>query len=96
MNLLAIAPWMGLIGLLGLAGLMAIKQPIGPDVAGAGIRKLGVRGLLGLSGFWFDGAGAMGAFGALGLWNHPNIRYKIFRYLGPLGVTGIPFLVFAR
>jgi hypothetical protein len=34
----------------------------------------------------------MGAFGALGLWNHQSQRLALWGRLGLLGVVGIPFL----
>jgi len=62
----AIAGPAGLLGLIGLAGLAGIRNPCDKDRAGAMIRHLGILGLGGLAGFWIDGAGAMGAAGALG------------------------------
>ncbi|MBU6212615.1 MAG: hypothetical protein KJS73_10490 [Gammaproteobacteria bacterium] len=89
----AMAPWVGLLGLIGLSGLLGIRHPIGADRSGRFIRLVGLGGLLGLSGFWIPGAGAMGAFGSLGLWNHQRPTYHRYACLGWLGVAGLPYLV---
>ena len=82
----------GLLGLIGLSGLIGLRHPIDKQRSGTTIRLLGLLGLLGLSGFWIAGAGACGAFGSLGLWNHQNLRYHNWARLGPLGLIGIYFL----
>lgn len=82
----------GLLGLIGLAGLAGIKQPVDKDRPGGRIRLLGILGLLGLAGFWINGAGALGAAGALGLWNHQNPRLAFWGKLGWLFLVGLPFL----
>ncbi|MCZ8172734.1 MAG: hypothetical protein O9272_13440 [Brevundimonas sp.] len=83
----------GLLGLIGLAGLAGIRNPVAKDRAGAPIRVLGLLGLGGLAGIWIDGAGAMGAAGALGLWNHQNPQLARWGRLGWLFVFGLPFLL---
>lgn len=83
-----LAPFAGLLGLIGLAGLAGIKNPVAKDRSGMAIRLLGLLGLGGLAGIWIDGAGAMGAAGALGLWNHQNPRLAFWGKLGwvfPIG-----------
>jgi len=62
--MMQVVPLLGLIGLIGLAGLAGLRKPVARERAGGGIRALGLLGLGGLAGFWIDGAGAMGAFGA--------------------------------
>lgn len=84
-----LAPFAGLLGLIGLAGLAGIKNPVAKDRSGMAIRLLGLLGLGGLAGIWIDGAGAMGAAGALGLWNHQNPKLAFWGKLGwvfPIGV----------
>jgi hypothetical protein len=88
-------PWIGLIGLIGLAGLAGIKSPVARSRPGAAIRLLGILGLAGLSGIWIPGAGAMGAFGALGLWNHQSDRLALWGRLGWTGLLGLPFALAA-
>ena len=56
---------------------------------------MGLLGFAGLAGFWIPGTGASGAFGALGLWNHQNPKLAFWGKLGPLGITGLPYLVLA-
>lgn len=82
----------GLLGLIGLAGLAGIRNPCDKDRAGAMIRHLGILGLGGLAGFWIDGAGAMGAAGALGLWNHQNPKLALWGRLGWAWPVGAVFL----
>lgn len=86
-----LAPWVGLLGLIGFAGLAGLKQPVAKERSGAGIRMLGLLGLAGLCGIWIPGAGAIGAAGALGLWNHQNPKLAVWGKLGWLFVAGIPF-----
>ncbi len=89
----AMAPWAGLLGLIGLSGLLSLRHPVAADRSGGLVRLFGLGGLLGLAGFWIPGAGAMGAFGALGLWNHQRPSYHRYACLGWLGVVGVPYLV---
>ena len=93
MTFAQIAPWVGLIGLIGLAGLAGIRNPALKTQPGALIRLLGIAGLAGISGFWIAGAGAMGAFGALGLWNHQSPTLALWGKLGWAGVLGVPFAI---
>lgn len=87
-----IAGLLGLIGLIGFAGLAGIRKPVDKDRPGAGLRLLGILGLAGFAGIWIDGAGAAGAFGAMGLWNHQDPRLARWSKAGLLGVIGLPFL----
>jgi len=90
--------WLGLIallGLIGLAGLVGLRHPVARDIPGTGIRLLSLLGLLGLAGIWIPGAGAAGAFGALGLWNHPRPALHRIAKLGWLGVLGLPPIIMA-
>ncbi len=90
-----IAPFLGLLGLIGLAGLAGFKSPPDKSRSGGTIRLLGLLGFAGLAGFWIPGAGASGAFGALGLWNHQNPKLALWGRLGLFGVAGLPYLVMA-
>ena len=87
-----VAPYIGLLGLIGFAGLAAIKYP--PDAArpGGKIRLLGWLGLTGWIGLWITGAGAIGASGALGLWNHQNPKLARWGQAGLTCVLGLPYL----
>lgn len=88
--------WLGLIallGLIGLAGLIGLRHPIARGTPGAGIRLLSLLGFLGLAGIWIPGAGAAGAFGALGLWNHPRPALHRIARFGWLGVLGLPSIL---
>ncbi len=87
-----LAPFIGLIGLIGLAGLAGIRNPVEKTRPGAGIRLLGLLGLAGLAGIWVPGAGAMGASGALGLWNHQNPKLARWGTMGWSFVLGLPYL----
>jgi hypothetical protein len=87
-----LAPYVGLLGLIGLAGLIGLKQPVANGRSGFGIRLSGLLGFAGLSGIWIPGAGAIGAAGAFGLWNHQNPRLAFWGKLGWVFVAGIPFL----
>lgn len=87
-----LAPLAGLLGLFGLAGLAGLKRPVGKEQAGAGIRLLGILGLGGLAGFWIDGAGALGAAGALGLWNHQDARLARWAWPGWVFPIGVYFI----
>ncbi|MFN5822504.1 MAG: hypothetical protein ACK44T_00585, partial [Sphingomonadales bacterium] len=69
-----VAPWAGLLGLVGMAGLLGIRNPVAKGRDGAAIRLLGLFGIAGLVGIWIPGAGAVGAAGALSLWNHQTPR----------------------
>lgn len=88
-------PWIGLVGLIGLAGLAGIRSPVVRSRPGAAIRMLALLGLAGLSGIWIPGAGAMGAFGALGLWQHQSERLALWGRLGWSGLLGVPFALAA-
>jgi len=88
-----LAPFAGLLGLIGFAGLAGLKTPVSKTRSGAGIRLLGLLGLAGLAGIWIPGAGAMGAAGALGLWNHQNPKLAFWGKLGWLWLAGLPFLL---
>lgn len=88
----AIAGPAGLLGLIGLAGLAGIRNPCDKDRAGGIVRLMGLLGLGGLAGFWIDGAGAMGAAGALGLWNHQNARLAFWGKLGWVWPVGAIFI----
>lgn len=83
----------GLLGLLGLAGLAGLRHPVGKSQAGGAIRLLGIVGLGGLAGFWIDGAGALGAAGALGLWNHQSPTLARWAWPGWVFPIGIYFIV---
>lgn len=87
-----LAPFVGLIGLIGFAGLAGIRQPVDKSRPGSGIRLLGLLGLVGLVGFWIPGAGAIGASGALGLWNHQNPKLAFWGKLGWMSIAGLPYL----
>lgn len=88
-----LAPFIGLFGLIGFAGLAGIKNPPDKTRPGGGIRLMGLLGLVGLLGFWVPGAGAVGASGALGLWNHQSPKLALWGKLGWSFVLGIPYLV---
>lgn len=90
-----ITPLLGLLGLIGLAGLAGFKSPPDKSRPGGAIRLMGLLGFAGLAGFWVPGAGASGAFGALGLWNHQNPKLAFWGKLGLLGVAGLPYLFLA-
>ncbi|MCZ8135063.1 MAG: hypothetical protein O9266_02070 [Porphyrobacter sp.] len=88
-----LAPLAGLLGLFGLAGLAGLRQPAAGTQSGAAIRLLGLLGLGGLAGIWIDGAGALGAAGALGLWNHQNPKLARWAWPGWVFPIGIYYLV---
>lgn len=89
----AIAQFAGLLGLIGLAGLAGFKNPVAKTQAGAAMRLLGILGLGGFAGLWIDGAGALGAAGALGLWNHQNPTLARWALPGLVFPIGIYFIV---
>lgn len=91
----SLAPFAGILGLIGFAGLAGLRTPVDKARSGAGIRLLGLLGLVGLSGIWIPGAGAIGAAGALGLWNHQSPKLAIWGKLGWLWLAGVPFLLTA-
>jgi hypothetical protein len=91
----SLAPFGGILGLIGFAGLAGLRTPVDTARSGAGIRLLGLLGLVGLSGFWIPGAGAIGAAGALGLWNHQSPNLAFWGKLGWLWLAGLPFLLTA-
>lgn len=88
-----VAQLAGLLGLFGLAGLAGLKHPVGKSQPGGGVRLLGILGLGGLAGFWIDGAGALGAAGALGLWHHQNPKLARWAWPGWVFPVGIYFIV---
>ena len=88
-----LAPFAGLLGLVGFAGLAGLKNPVDKSRSGGGIRLMGLLGFAGLAGFWIPGAGAVGASGALGLWNHQNPKLAIWGKIAWVWVAGIPFFV---
>ncbi len=88
-----LTPFAGIIGLIGFAGLAGLRTPVGKARKGAGIRLLGLLGFFGLAGIWIPGAGAVGAAGALGLWNHQNPKLAFWGKLGWLWLAGLPFLL---
>ena len=89
----SLAPFAGILGLIGFAGLAGLRTPVDKARSGSGIRLLGLLGHVGLSGIWIPGAGAIGAAGALGLWNHQNPKFAIWGKLGWLWLAGLPFLL---
>jgi hypothetical protein len=88
-----LAPWVGLLGLVGFAGLWGLKRPVEKSRPGGAIRLLGLLGLSGLVGFWIPGAGAIGASGALGLWNHQDPKLARWGQWGWVWVAGLPYLL---
>lgn len=92
MILETLAPFAGPLGLIGLAGLAGIRNPVAKDRAGAAVRLLGILGLGGFAGLWIDGAGAIGAAGALGLWNHQDPKLARWGRLGWVFPAGLPYL----
>ena len=90
-----VAPLLGLLGLIGLAGFAVLKHPVDKARPGGWMRHGGLLGLFGLAGFWIPGAGAAGAFGALGLWEHQNPRLALWGTLGLVGVVGLPLIALA-
>jgi hypothetical protein len=81
---------LGLVGLVGLGGLIAMKWPVDAARSGGAVRKLGLLGLLGFAGLVVPAAGAMGAAGALSLWNHQNAPLRVWGALSwvwPLGLV---------
>ena len=88
-----LAPVVGLLGLIGFAGLAGIKHPADKARPGGAVRLMGLLGLLGLAGIWIPGAGAMGAAGALGLWNHQSARLARWGQAGWGFLLGVPPLV---
>ncbi len=87
------APWVGLLGLIGFAGLWGVRKPVERSRSGSAIRLLGLLGLAGIAGFWIAGAGAIGASGALGLWNHQDPKLAFWGRLGWAWLAGMPYLV---
>jgi hypothetical protein len=88
-----LAPIAGIFGLIGFAGLAGLRTPVDKARSGAGIRLLGLLGLVGLAGIWIPGASAVGAAGALGMWNHQNPKLALWGKLGWLWLAGLPFLL---
>ena len=82
----------GLIGLIGFAGLAGIRNPTDKNRAGGWVRLLGLLGLGGLAGLWIPGAGAMGAAGALSLWNHQSPRLAIWGAAAWLFLVGVAYV----
>jgi hypothetical protein len=83
----------GLLGLIGLAGLAGLRNPCERSRPGTWVRVLALLGFGGLAGFWIPGAGAMGAAGALGLWNHQSPRLAWWGRLGWAFPIGVGFVV---
>ena len=83
----------GLLGLIGFAGLAGLRNPVEKTQPGLAIRAMGLLGFAGLTGIWIPGAGAMGAAGALSLWNHQNPKLALWGRLGWLWLVGVPFLL---
>lgn len=83
----------GLIGLIGFAGLAGIRNPCAKGRPGGWVRVLALLGFGGLAGFWISGVGAMGAAGALSLWNHQSPRLALWGKAAWLFVIGAFFLV---
>ena len=81
---------LNLFGFIGMLGLLNLKTPVEENQNGKNIRLLSITGLLGLSGFWINGACALGAFGAYSLWNHQILTYKKLSNLGVFGILGLP------
>lgn len=88
----ALAGPAGLIGLIGLAGLAAIRNPVEKSRAGGWVRVLGLLGFGGLAGFWIPGVGAMGAAGAMSLWNHQTPRLAAWGRAAWLFLVGAFYL----
>lgn len=88
-----LAPFAGILGLIGFAGLAGLKMPVDKARSGGAVRLLALLGFAGLAGIWIAGAGAMGAAGALGLWNHQNPKLALWGKLGWLWLAGVPFLL---
>ena len=82
----------GLIGLIGLAGLAGIRNPCEKGRPGGMIRVLGLLGFGGLAGFWIPGVGAMGAAGAMSLWNHQSPRLALWGKAAWLHLVGVFYL----
>lgn len=82
----------GLIGLIGFAGLAAMRHPADKRRPGGLIRMLGLLGLGGFAGLWIPGAGALGAAGALSLWNHQDPRFAIWGKAAWLFLVGVIYI----
>ena len=81
---------LNLFGFICMLGILNLKTPVEENQNGKNIRLFSITGLLGLSGFWINGAGALGAFGAYSLWNHQILTYKKLSNLGVFGILGLP------
>lgn len=82
----------GLIGLIGFAGLAGIRNPCAKERPGGWVRMLGLLGFGGLAGFWIGGVGAMGAAGALSLWNHQSPKLARWGSAAWLFLIGVFYL----
>lgn len=89
----SLAPLVGLLGLIGFAGLAGLKSPVDKSRPGFAIRLMGLLGLVGLAGIWIPGAGAIGAAGALGLWNHQTPKLALWGKVGWVWLAGVPYIV---
>jgi hypothetical protein len=89
----------GLLGFLGLPGMIALWRPVPMLRPGGMIRLLGLLVLIGFAGFWYPLAGALGACGAFGLWNHPSPALHRLAWLGlasPLAICLDTYLLVTR
>ena len=84
---------LSLVGLIGLGGMVALVRPVDRARPGARIRALGIVGLGGFIGILVPPVGAMGAAGALGLWNHQNRKLAFWGAMGWAWVLGAAALV---
>jgi len=88
----ALAGPAGLIGLIGFAGLAGLRNPCAKGRPGGLVRLLALLGFGGLAGFWISGVGAMGAAGAMSLWNHQSPGLARWGNAAWLFLVGVFFL----